>query len=174
MAKYRSFRPCMVMRPFCGSTQPPVAMEVVLAAAQVSASFLVLKPRLVRLLPSGERYWTRQAWPLAVGYFLIDAMVFFSPWAAGSLIVPGFDCFGIPEGCAFVEAGNDRWSAAISVVVGPGVVGDAAVGGAVTGAPQYAACVGVYDGWLHRLNSLASSVITASVYISSQIGLGRV
>ena len=129
----------MVVRPFCGSTHSPVATAVVLAAAHTSASVLVLKPRFVRLLPSEERYCTRQAWPLAVGYFLIDAILDglsgVPPWAAWPLVVPAFDFLGVPKGGSFVEACYYGWGAAVGVVVRPGVAGDATVGGAVDGAP---------------------------------------
>ena len=65
----------MVVLPACGSIQVPVAMVVVLAAAQVSASVFLVKPCLVRERPSGERYWTHQAvLPAAVLYLRMEAM----------------------------------------------------------------------------------------------------
>ena len=97
-----------------------------------------------------------------------------APWAARPPGVPVFDCFGVPEGCAFIQVCNDGGCATVGVVVGPGVAGDAAMGGAVDSAPQYAAGVLVDDGGVHRLNSLASSVVSPMVYMSSHIGLGRV
>ena len=41
-------------------------------------------------------------------------------WAAGSLGVPGFDGFGVPEGCSAVEVGKRSGCAPLGGVGGPG------------------------------------------------------
>ena len=69
-----------------GSVHWPVVTSTVFFAAQVSASALVRKPLFVRFLPSGLRYWTRQACPVFVWYLVMLAIIVYFCWQFFSLL----------------------------------------------------------------------------------------
>ena len=71
-------------------------------------------------------------------------------WAAGSLGVPGFDGFGVPEGRSAVEVSNGSRSASLCGVGSPGGWFDAAMGGALFDAPEFASGVCVSNDGAHR------------------------
>ena len=76
IASHRSPNSPTVMAVFVGATHCPAWISVAFLADQASASALVRNPCFVRPRPSGDRYCTRHAYPLAVLYLRIDAISF--------------------------------------------------------------------------------------------------